>query len=138
MEQKKTGLTQSAGYQIGVRCTLEVSLHDTWDLLLSGEGLEVWLGTDSLDKWETGIEFSSAEGISGSVRVFRVYSHIRISWKKKEWPNQSILQVRTIEAGAKTIISFHQEHLLNDEQREEMKEHWKNVLERIREMLESG
>ena len=137
MEKKEKGLTQSAGYQIGVRRTFNVSLYDAWDLLLSRKGLELWLGTDNLEKWETGLEFRSSDGITGSVRVFRVYSHIRISWKKKEWSNYSVLQIRTIETGAKTTISFHQEHLADAAQREEMKEHWKKVLEKIGELLES-
>ena len=137
MKKKETGRTQSAGYQIGVRRTFDVSLHEAWDFLLSRKGLELWLGTDNLEKWETGIEFSSPAAITGSVRVFKVYSHIRLSWKRKNWPNASVLQVRTIEAGAKTTISIHQEHLLNAAQREEMKDHWKKVLEKIRELLES-
>ena len=38
------GLTKDAGWQIGVRKTLPVALEDAWNLLVSEEGLSLWLG----------------------------------------------------------------------------------------------
>lgn len=127
-----TGKTKDAGYQVGVRKTLDHSLEEVWNFLLSKEGLSIWLGTNQLDKWETGIEFILPDGTWGNIRVFKLYSHIRLSWKPSRWHNVSILQVRTIPKDQKTTVSFHQEHLLNEQQRNEMKMHWTRVLENIR------
>ena len=55
-------------------------------------------------------------------------SHIRLSWKKKNWENSSTIQVRVFGNQEKTTISFHQEKLLNGEQRDEMKKYWNEVM----------
>ncbi|MBN1949870.1 MAG: hypothetical protein JW801_01625 [Bacteroidales bacterium] len=131
------GQTKSAGYQVGVRRTVHVPLEETWNFLISKDGLELWLGTHELDKWETGIGFVSADGVSGSVRVFKVFSHIRLSCKMSEWQNESVLQLRTIPAKTGTTISFHQEQLSDATQRKMMKEHWEGILVQVLSALNS-
>lgn len=41
-------------------------------------------------------QFKIENGIEGSVRVLKPYSHIRLNWKKKGWENISTVQVRVI------------------------------------------
>lgn len=131
MKKKEVGRTQNAGYQAGARRTFSLSLEEAWNLLISRQGLEVWLGTSHLDKWETGLDFGGEDEVHGTVRVFKVYSHIRLSWQRRDWTGPSVLQVRIIPAGKRTTISFHQEHLPDARLREEMKAHWHSVLDEL-------
>ena len=43
-ESKTVRQTKDAGFQIGVRKTLPISIDKAWDFLFSDEGLEIWLG----------------------------------------------------------------------------------------------
>lgn len=138
MERKEDpGLSRDSDYQISVQRTIDFPLERVWDFLISKEGLIIWLGSNTFDKWETGIKFITKDGIKGKVRVFKIYSLIRLSWKMAGWDNESILQVRIIEFASKTVLSFHQEGLQDQQQRTQMKQYWLIIIEEIAAALES-
>lgn len=130
-EPKTTGQTKNTGFEIGVRNTFHVSNEKVWDFLFSDKGIQIWLGKLVSGKLEINNEFVTTNGISGTVKVFKPGSHIRLTWKKKDWNNISTLQIRTISLLDKTTISFHQERLLNYLQRIEMKDFWTNILKEL-------
>ncbi len=130
------GFTKDYGYQVGVSRTVNLPVEDVWKFLLSKKGMSVWLGTWAFDKWETGIEYLTEEGTQGMIRVFKIFSHIRLSWRRKDWAHDSILQIRTIPNAGKTTLSIHQEKLLDAKQRDEMKHYWTHVLEDIVKQLQ--
>ena len=131
--EKIIGQTKDRGFQMGGRKTLPVSYDIAWDFLFSDEGLKIWLGkinSDELDK-----SYKTKDGIEGKINVLKTNSHIRLTWKPKNWANISAIQIRVINAKGKTTISFHQDKLLNSIQRDEMKKHWDTVLEKIAETV---
>ena len=133
---KEVGKSKDAGYQFGLRKTFALSKQQVWDFMFSEEGLAIWLGelTDDLELKNT---YHTKEGVEGLVRVFEPDSHVRMSWKKKEWKNSSTVQVRIIpKAQNKTVISFLHEKLTNAKQRLEMKAYWNDKMSRISELLE--
>ena len=71
------------------------------------------------------------EGIEGKVTIFKPYSHIRLTWKPKNWTTFSSLQIRVIDSKGKSTISFHQDKLLDSQQRAEMKIYWSKVIAKI-------
>jgi uncharacterized protein YndB with AHSA1/START domain len=130
-EAKIIGKTKSVGFEIGVRKTFPVSLENAWNFFFSTEGLETWLGKTEGGHLEVDEPYNTREGIQGKVRILKPLSHIRMSWKKKGWNNSSTLQVRLIKAKDKTTISFHQDNLADNNQRNEMKEYWDNVITKL-------
>lgn len=134
-ENASVGFTKDSGYHLSVQRTVNHPVSEVWKILISKRGMIVWLGTWKFDKWETGIEFITQEGTRGKIRVFKIFSHIRLTWRRKNWENDSILQIRTISVSGKTTISFHQEKLLSAQQREEMKLYWTQILEKLIEVL---
>lgn len=133
--EKIIGQTKDRGFQIGVRKTLPVSYDIAWDFLFSDEGLRVWLGKINTDEFELSKTYKTKDGIEGKINVLKTNSHIRLTWKPKNWANTSAIQIRVINAKGKTKISFHQDKLLDSIQRDEMKKHWDAVLEKITETL---
>jgi len=132
MEKTKVvGQTKDAGFQIGVRKTFAVHVETIWNFLFSEAGLLTWLGKISVENFELGKLYKTEEEIEGKVNVIKPGSHIRMSWKPKHWTNISTLQIRVIPSKEKTTISFHQDKLLDSNQRDEMKKHWDNVLMKI-------
>jgi uncharacterized protein YndB with AHSA1/START domain len=133
--KKETGLTKDAGFQMGIRKTFPMSVGQVWELLFSEAGIKLWLGNLKDLKWEKNEEYQTSEGTEGKVRIFKLYSHIRITWKKKEWHSFSTLQIRTIKSKEKTVISFHQDRLISTVQREEMLVYWENVLNNLNKII---
>lgn len=132
MEKNRiVGQTKDVGFQIGIRRTLPISLDKAWHFLFSEEGLKIWLGKISSEQFDLNKNYKTKEGVEGEVRVFEPNSHIRLTWKPKNWTNISTLQIRVIEAKDKTTISIHQEKLLDNSQRAEMKKYWKKVIDTL-------
>ncbi len=134
--EKQVGKTKDVGFQFGIRQSFGVSAEKAWDFMFSDKGLKIWLG-DLKNDLVAKENYLTQNGIEGFVRVFKPNSHIRINWKKKDWTNISTVQVRIIEKGInKSIISFHQEKLVDVKQREEMKKYWSEKMDRIASEME--
>jgi uncharacterized protein YndB with AHSA1/START domain len=132
--EKQIGRTKDVGFQFGIRKTFAVSIEKVWDFLFSEKGLKIWLGNLN-NELEIEKEYETENGITGFVRVFKPNSHIRLNWKPKNWKNTSTIQIRVIGNQEKTTIAFHQEKLLNSEQRDEMKEYWNKVMNKITDKI---
>ena len=118
MEKRTIGQTKDTGWQFGIRKSIPLSVTEVWDFLFSTNGEKLWL--NGADK-----EFSTLKNLS----------HIRTKWKLKDWTNQATLQMRVIPNKDKTTIAFHIEKLLNENQREETKKYWDNVIKTITEKI---
>lgn len=137
METRKrlVGETKDVGFNIGARKTFDVSPTEAWKLITSEEGVRVWLGDVTGLKWEVGSEYQTVEGATGKIRVIEPGSHFRLTWQPPEWEKASLIQVRVIPSGAKTVISFHQEHLAGPREREQMGDRWQAVLDDLETLL---
>jgi uncharacterized protein YndB with AHSA1/START domain len=132
-----TGLTKGAGWQVGARRTFEIKLQQAWDMLTSPEGVKIWLGDSPGIEFKKGARYKTLQGTSGVMRVVNPGNHLRLTWQSSGWSNASTLQVRLIPNGEKTVISFHQEKLLDASQRQSMRQHWLGVLDQIQALLET-
>ena len=132
MEKTKVvGQTRDAGFQIGVRKTVAVPAETVWNFLFSEAGLSIWLGKMSLENFELGKLFKTEEEIEGKLSVFKPNSHIRLTWTAKHWTNTSALQIRVIPSKEKATISFHQDKIIDGQQRDEMKKYWDKIIVKI-------
>jgi uncharacterized protein YndB with AHSA1/START domain len=133
--RRRIGETAS-GFQIGVRKTYPLAREELWGLLVSPEGLSLWLGTAESLAIEAGSVFQTENGVTGEIRVVKSNSHIRLTWKPEEWDRYSTLQVRVIEAASgRATLSFHQENLPDQDAREKMREHWKRIAESMMDLM---
>tara|TARA_R100001480_G_scaffold61063_1_gene73619 strand:- start:367 stop:771 length:405 start_codon:yes stop_codon:yes gene_type:complete len=128
--ENQVGKTKDLGFQFGIRKTFSVSTEKVWDFLFTENGLNIWLGKLK-SELEIKKEYETENGTKGLVRVFKPNSHIRLSWKPKDWENISTIQIRVIGNQEKTTIAVHQEKLLNFEQRTKMKEYWNEIMGKI-------
>lgn len=131
---KTIGLTKDVGWQFGLQKTFPYAQEYLWDFMFSNKGLKIWLG-HLKEELEIKKAFTTKDGIEGHVRILTPYSHIRMSWKKKDWENTSTVQVRVIGNHEKATISFHQEKLLNNKQREEMKVYWNKKMTEMEKVI---
>ncbi|MCF7803737.1 MAG: DUF4287 domain-containing protein [Candidatus Marinimicrobia bacterium] len=129
--RRKVGQTAEGTFQIGVQKTVHLSEGDTWERLLSQDGLQQWLGESPGFVLAEGETYETAGGITGEVRVVND-EHIRLTWQPPDWPEASTLQIRVIPKWEeKVTVSFHQEKIPSQELREEMRTRWKAALKAL-------
>lgn len=106
-----------------------------WEFLLSENGIEVWLGKINSDEFEICKPFNTKEGIEGKLTIFKPDSHLRLSWKLKDWAKSSIVEMRITNSKGRARMVFHHTKLYEIEQRIEMKKYWNNILLNIENKL---
>ena len=132
------GQTSGADYQIGVQKTLPLPVEEVWRLMVEGRWRDIWLGTtDALECWK-GARYSTAEGRYGEVRSVVRCQRLRLTWSAPELAQQSTLQIYLAPSGDKTSVRFHQERLSSLEERELMRTHWREALEKLTELATKG
>lgn len=85
-----------------------------------------------------GAPFALDNGTSGEIKVYKPWSHIRLTWQPAGWAEPSTLQVRVTPASRGTTVSFHHERLSGAAEREAMKAHWERVVGQLAEMLSAA
>lgn len=128
------GQAKETGFQVGVRRTLPVTRDAGWRLVTSPEGVRAWLGDGAEVEFEKGTEYRLADGSTGEVRVFNPKKHLRITFEPAGWPRPSTLQVRVEPKGEKTVVSFHEERLPDEQAREDRRAHFKAALDALEDM----
>jgi hypothetical protein len=134
MEQT-TGKRKDNTYQAGVRKTFAITIEQAWLLVFSDKGMAMWLGKNSDLRTVKGSHYKTDSCTTGTMRVVKEFSHVRFTYKKQDWDNESLVQIRFIQAKTGTTISFHHEKLANTAQREEMKAHWEAALVQFTELV---
>jgi uncharacterized protein YndB with AHSA1/START domain len=125
------GKTKDVGWEIGVSRTVPRGSDDVWQLLTSAKGVRTWLGAGVRFPLDKGDAYETAEGVTGEIRSYRVGDRIRLTWRPPDWTHDSTVQV-AISRGAKgTVVRFHQERLASAAEREQQREHWRNVLDEL-------
>jgi uncharacterized protein YndB with AHSA1/START domain len=124
-----TGQTRDAGWEVGVRQTVDAPVATVWTFLL-GDGLPLWLGNTTL-VLEKGAPYETDDDIKGSVLGFTEGMRVRLSWQPGEWNHDSTLQLTVKQAATGTTIAFHQERLSGREERKIMLGHWKDVVQQL-------
>jgi uncharacterized protein YndB with AHSA1/START domain len=130
------GQTASAGFEVGVQKTFDMSPEAAWKLVTSDQGVAVWLGRGVKLRFEPGEAFVTSEGVNGEIRSVQKGVRIRLRWQPTNWPSASTLQIYLLPSGSGTSIRFHHEKLDGPERREEMCEHWQAVLSKLKEQAD--
>jgi uncharacterized protein YndB with AHSA1/START domain len=119
------GQTADAGFQVGVRRTIDAALDEAWELVT--ENPELWLGDDPRITFEKGARYAR-----GEVRVVKPGDRIRMTWQPDGWEAPATLQVTFLESKpGRTSIGFHLEKLPDSAAREEMRERFRTALDRL-------
>ena len=121
-----TGSKKDAGWEVGVRETVDTPLPVVWQFLVS-RGIPIWLGTGEF-RGVKGFKYAMADGVAGEVLVYTEGSKIRVTWRPDDWPHDTVLMLSVKEVEAGTTIAIHHEQLADRDERRMMLGHWKNVV----------
>lgn len=125
------GKTRDAGWQIGVSRTIAVDLETAWAYLTSTRGLATWLGEGVAVPLCKGQRYTTADGTSGTIRSLRRLDRIRLTWHPVRRPDHATIQVTVAQAKRGCSVRFHTERLYSSDEREQMRAHWRQVVDRI-------
>jgi uncharacterized protein YndB with AHSA1/START domain len=132
---REIGQTKSAGFEIGVSKTLPLSIDEAWELIAEPVGLKIWLGTLSRAILKKGEVYKTDEGTQGEIRSIVPGKRLRLTWRPIGKDKSSTLQINLLSKGEKTSVRIHHERLSDAKEREEMRRHWKKVLENLQESI---
>jgi uncharacterized protein YndB with AHSA1/START domain len=135
LSEREVGRTKDVGWQIGVRRTVPYSVEEVWDLLVSPEGLAVWLAPGAQLSPTSGATVKTDDGGTGEVRSYRPHDRVRVVWQPAGRAHDSTVQVALLTAATGTAIVFHEERLTGAEEREQRRVHWRRVLDRLEDAL---
>jgi uncharacterized protein YndB with AHSA1/START domain len=130
------GLTQDAGWEIGVSRTLPFAPEHVWTTLLSDEGLDAWLAPGARLGVAKGDPYRADDGTTGELRSLRPHDRVRLTFRPAGRTGDTIVQVVVREAASGTSVRLHQERLADADERERMRDHWASAIERLSAVLE--
>jgi activator of HSP90 ATPase len=125
------------GFQVSVSKTFHVSTQILWEFILSESGIRVWLGEFEIDDFEIQKQFVTREGIEGKLTVFVPDCHLRLKWKPSSYARQTTLELRITNVQGKARIIFHQTGFYQIEQKEELRNYWKQVISKVSTAIEA-
>ncbi len=125
------GKTRDAGWQIGVSRTIAVDVETAWSYLTAPRGLATWLGEDVAIPLFKDQRYRTADGTSGTIRSFREFDRIRLTWQPVNRPDHATVQVTVAPAKSGCTVRFHTERLYSSDEREQMRAHWRRVVHDI-------
>jgi uncharacterized protein YndB with AHSA1/START domain len=124
----EVGQTADAGFQVGVRRTVDLPAEAAWSWLLDGPGRRVWLGPCPSLTLEPGATYACEDGTRGEVRSVRPGERVRLTWHPPDLDAPSTLQLTVTPKDGRCVVAFHQEKLPGLDAREAMKVRWRAVL----------
>jgi uncharacterized protein YndB with AHSA1/START domain len=130
-----TGLTENAGWEIGVSRTLSADVGEVWALLTSPDGLALWLGGLDTLPTELGEGYTTTDGGTRELRSRQERERVRLTWRPPGG-EESTVQVTVSRAGeGRTLLRFHQERLRDAGDRNRQRVHWRSVVDALQRAL---
>jgi uncharacterized protein YndB with AHSA1/START domain len=134
VSERPVGLTRDAGWEVGASRTFPVAPDDAWEAVLSPAGVALWLG-EGAAPLAAGACYETRDGTEGEVRSLRPGDRVRLTWRPAGRAESAIVQVVLRPAASGCSVRFHTERLHDAEEREKMRRHWRDVLDRLGDLL---
>lgn len=132
------GETADAGFQVGVRRTVDVPAAVAWAYLVEGHGRERWLGATAALPSEKGATYRLDDGTSGEIRSTRPGRRLRLTLQRPGEAAATTLQLTIQAKDDRSIVALHHERLPDEEARATMKAHWTGVLDALQRAFADG
>ena len=125
------GETADAGFQVGVRRTLDLAADRAWAWLVEGDGRALWLGSCPDFQPSPGVAFTCGDGSTGEVRTVRPGRRVRVRRTSPDDAAPTTLQLTIVPKDERCVVALHHERLPDEAARTSMKRHWTDVLDAI-------
>ncbi|MEM8925898.1 MAG: SRPBCC domain-containing protein [Actinomycetota bacterium] len=87
---------------------------------------------------DKGRPYETDDGTSGEIRSLRPFDRVRLTWQPVDRADHATVQVAVVPSKAGCSLRFHTERLYDGDERERMRTHWRQVVDRIEADLTAG
>ncbi|WII73843.1 hypothetical protein QJS83_08125 [Bdellovibrio sp. 22V] len=121
-------------YSITVTRTVHVDHKIIWKMMMSEEGLAIWLKPVSKFTLQPKAHFETDAGVFGEIRTMLANRRVRFTWQEGDWDKGTVVQMYLIPLRNKpgsTIICFMHEKLRDGRMRDPLREYWSQIAEEL-------
>lgn len=134
--KRVAGRNLKGEYSITVTKSMPVADKALWKLLASPEGLAAWLKPLGEFRLQAKRAFETEDGAFGEVRTMLAGRRARLSWRESDEDKPSIVQLYVAHRpGAKSLLVFTHEGLVDGRRREPLRARWRAAAEALRGMI---
>ena len=136
---RTVGETKDVGFEIGVQKTFLLSAAKAWQLITSPKGVKLWLGDPPAGGQKLTLKpkakYQTRDGTTGEIRSLKKPERLRFTWQPNGRSQPTTAQISLIPAKDKTAIHFHHEKLADTKERDKMRKHWNQVLNKLQTLV---
>ncbi len=130
--RREVGRNAKGEFSLTATKSLEASAAQTWKLLASPAGLELWLQPLSPVKLRPQAMFETRDGYYGEIRTMLAARRLRMTWQDPNWAKKSVVQVFLVPRPAsKCHLVFGHEQLADARDQARLRARWRAALERL-------
>lgn len=132
IERKLPGRNIKGEYSITSTKTFKVEAKKVWKFLASDEGIQMWLTPMSKFKLAPKMFFEREDGIYGEIRTMKAGERVRFTWRDGDEGKPTVVLLFVVaRANGTSILCFQHEKLTDGRLKDQIREHWRSVLEQI-------
>jgi uncharacterized protein YndB with AHSA1/START domain len=130
--RKIEGRNEKGEYATVATKTIAVDSRDLWKFMTSHQGQSLWLRPLAPLKFHLKETFELEGGIFGEIRTIKAPLRMRLSWQDTDWNKPTVVQMTCVKRPHKKSILVVQHEKLKDARlKNQMRDHWKQVLQSI-------
>lgn len=134
--KRVAGRNLKGEYSITITKSMPVSDKTLWALLASPEGLAVWLKPLGEFRLQAKRAFETEDGAFGEVRTMVAGRRARLSWRESDEGKPSIVLLNLVHRpGAKSLLVFTHEGLVDGRRREPLRARWRAAADALHERV---
>lgn len=132
------GRTLKGDYSIIVTRTIHKDHKKIWKLLVSDQGLAVWLRPMSKFRLQVKHTFETDAGVYGEIRTMLAHRRVRFTWQEADWDKSTTVQMfLSPRKNGSTILAFQHEKLRDGRLREPLRQYWSQIADELVEMVKT-
>lgn len=132
IERKVAGRNLKGEYSITVTKTFKCDGKKLWKFVSSPEGIAMWLSPMSQVKLAPKTVYERDDGVYGEIRTMKAPERVRFTWQEGDEGKPTVVQLLTVHRkNGTSILCFNHEKLTDGRVKEQLREHWRSVLEQV-------
>lgn len=130
--RKIEGRNEKGEYATVATKTIAVDSRELWKFMTSIQGQSLWLRPLTPLKFHLKETFELEGGIFGEIRTIKAPLRVRLGWQDTDWHKSTVVQMLCLKRPqGKSVLVVQHEQLKDARLKNQMRDHWKQVLQSI-------
>lgn len=130
--RKAVGRNLKGEYQITSTKSFKTDGKKLWKFVASPKGIAIWLAPMSKFKLAPKSVYERDDGVYGEIRTMKAPERVRFTWRDGDEGKATVVQMFVVHRkNGSSILCFNHEKLTDGRVKEQLRDHWRSVLEQI-------